>query len=446
MFSKPAFSPSADFGSGSSSRVCCARHAGSSTPSSPSTVTWRRRPCRAVATNAAFRELVDRLVATPLPFDRPLWHILLINNYRGRGAAFFRIHHAIADGMALLRVLLSICDPAEVRTPPQSVPFLPSRGIVAGARRFAGATLNDAIDVLRNPHRAMELADRGAGYAKALARLTLLPPDRSTPLRGELGAAKRAAWTELLPVAEVKHIARTADATVNDVITAHVAGALGRYLEQCKHPTDGLAIRAMIPVNIRPVDQPLDLGNQFGLVLPELPIGIVGHNARIAAVKSEMDLLKRTPEAAVSFAILQTMGATASEVQRLIVSFFAAKATSVLTNVPGPREQLTLAGHPIRRMMFWVPRSGRLGIGISILSYAGEIAVGVVTDELLVPDPQAIVNHLHAIHLETSRGAGLRPRAIRAVRPRCIAPTRSGARCRNGAAPGSSACGVHTNP
>lgn len=391
----------------------------------------------------AFRELVDRLVAEPLPFDRPLWHVTLIGNYRDKSAAFFRIHHAIADGMALLRVLLSICDGTDDPPNASAEPFRPGRSVVAGAKRFAGTALADGFELLRNPHRALDLADRGAGYAKALARLTLLPPDAPTPLRGSLGATKRAAWTEPIPIDEVKQVAAAGGATVNDVIASHVAGALGRYLERNEHAGDTASIRAMIPVDIRPLDRSPELGNQFGLVLPALPIGIGEHAERLAAVKAEMDFLKGSPEAAVSFAILQTMGATASEVQRLIVGFFAAKASLVLTNVPGPREPLAIAGHRIRRMMFWVPRSGRLGMGISIISYAGEIAVGVVTDELLVPDPQAIVAELHAIHVETADAAGLRPRAIRTRRPRCVAMTRSGSRCRNGALTGSTTCRAH---
>ena len=200
----------------------------------------------------------------------------------------------------------------------------------------------------------------------------------------------------------------------------------------------------MVPVNIRPLDEAPELGNRFGLVLPALPIGIDDHAMRLAAVKDEMDVLKRTPEAAVSFAILQTIGATVAEVQRLIVSFFGAKASAVLTNVPGPQQPLSIAGQGIGQMMFWVPQSGRLGMGISILSYAGDVVIGIVTDEGLVPDPQAIITELHAIHLETARSAGVRPRPIRALRPRCVASTRTGNRCRNPSAVGATTCRVHT--
>lgn len=397
-----------------------------------------------------FRELVDRLVATPLDFSRPLWHGTLIHNYRGGSAVFFRLHHAIADGIALLRVLLSVCDPDETSDPapaptgPAPGSFLhPAASAVAAAGRFAAASLKEGFDVLRNPGRAMEMAEAGTSYAKALARLTLLPPDTRTPLRGPLGVTKRAAWSTPLPLTEVKGIARAAGATVNDVLVADVSGALGRYLAKRGHDVAGLEVRAMVPVNIRPLDEAPELGNRFGLVLPALPIGIEDPAERLAAVKEEMDVIKRTPEAAVSFAILQTIGATVSEVQRLIVNFFGAKASAVLTNVPGPQHRLRIAGHEIREMMFWVPQSGRLGMGISILSYAGEVVVGIVTDEGLVPDPQAIIEELHAIHLESARAAGLRPKPIRALRPRCVAPTAAGRRCRNPAAPGATTCRVH---
>jgi diacylglycerol O-acyltransferase len=105
-----------------------------------------------------------------------------------------------------------------------------------------------------------------------------------------------------------------------------------------------------------------------------------------------MDGLKRSPEALVAFGVLSVMGLAPVEVERLGLRFFGSKATAVLTNVPGPREPLYLAGRKLDRMMFWVPQSGHLGLGISILSYAGGVMLGVASDEGLVPDPERIVD------------------------------------------------------
>src|SRR5260370_14189719 len=152
-----------------------------------------------------------------------------------------------------------------------------------------------------------------------------------------------------------------------------------------------MAIGASVPVNLRPAAQAHKMGNAFGLVFHPLPIGIGDPARRLRAIKREMDELKVSPEALVSFGMLSLMGLAPVEVERLGLRFFGSKATAVLTNVPGPREPLYLAGQKLGQVMFWVPQSGHLGLGISILSYAGGVMLGVATDEGLVPDPEKVV-------------------------------------------------------
>jgi len=89
--------------------------------------------------------------------------------------------------------------------------------------------------------------------------------------------------------------------------------------------------------------------------------------------------------------MLKAVGATPADVQKVVVNVFGAKSTAVMTNVPGPREPLYLIGRRIDNIMFWVPQSGRVGLGVSILSYAGFVRLGVVTDEGLVNDPDQII-------------------------------------------------------
>jgi diacylglycerol O-acyltransferase len=179
---------------------------------------------------------------------------------------------------------------------------------------------------------------------------------------------------------------------VNDVLVAAATGALRRYLDKKGDNTKGLSIRASVPVNLRPLDQAHKLGNSFGLVFLTLPIGIVDPVKRLRAIKKEMDELKRSPEALVAYGVLNLMGLAPVEVEKLGLRFFGSKATAVLTNVPGPKEPLYLAGQKLDKVMFWVPQSGRLGLGISILSYAGGVMLGVATDEGLIPDPDKIVD------------------------------------------------------
>jgi hypothetical protein len=104
-----------------------------------------------------------------------------------------------------------------------------------------------------------------------------------------------------------------------------------------------------------------------------------------------MDEVKSSMQPMVTFGLLNVLGMAPSRLQSVALDFFGAKSSLVLTNVPGPRQRLYLAGRRLEEVMFWVPQSGRLGLGVSILSYAGEVMVGVVSDAGLVPDPQRIV-------------------------------------------------------
>ena len=112
---------------------------------------------------------------------------------------------------------------------------------------------------------------------------------------------------------------------------------------------------------------------------------------RLRELKRRMDGIKNSTEAVVTYAVLNALGTASSSVESQAVRFFGSKATAVMTNVPGPRQELYLAGKAMRSMMFWVPQAAHLGIGVSILSYAGQVRLGVVTDAGLVPDPGALI-------------------------------------------------------
>lgn len=365
----------------------------------------------------ALRELVSEVMSTPLDFSKPLWHVQLVEGLQGGSVVVARVHHAIADGIALVRVLLSLMDsspdaPVVRRRPERDggggpldwLPAALSRGVAAGQ------------DLIENPGRVGEAARFGAHAAYRLGRLILLPPDPPTLFKGELGRRKRAAWSKPVPLTDFKKIGQSFGATVNDVLVATATGALRRYLERRGESTADVAIRASVPVNLRPLEDAHHLGNSFGLVFLTLPVGISDPARRLRAIKKEMDELKRSPEALVAYGVLGLMGATPVEVERVGLRFFGSKATTVLTNVPGPREPLYLAGRKLERIMFWVPQSGRLGLGISILSYAGGVMLGVATDEGLVPDPEKIVEAFEAEFEALQKAAGRRP--VRKTRSR----------------------------
>jgi diacylglycerol O-acyltransferase / wax synthase len=333
------------------------------------------------------QDLVSELMSTPLDYSKPLWQMHVVENYKDGWALVSRIHHCIGDGIALVRLMFSLVD----ETPEAP----PGRRDAATEARASDRTRPTGrgfgLDALLSPTRAIEVARTGVSAASEFGKLLTMGADPKTPLKGNLGVSKKAAWSRAISLAEVKAHARDLDATINDFLLAAVAGALRRYLIRRGHGADGLTIRAVVPVNLRPLDDPVDLGNRFGLVFLGLPIGLTTPVARIAALKREMDRLKASPQAIVAFTILNALGMASPEIEHVGVKLFAQKATAVMTNVPGPRKRLYLAGKPIRDIMFWVPQSGRLGLGVSILSYAGEVRIGIATDAGLVPDPGAIV-------------------------------------------------------
>lgn len=359
----------------------------------------------------ALRDLVSNLMSEPLDFSKPLWHIHVIDGYEGGSVVLARIHHCLADGIALVKVMLSLTD----ESPKATLPKAPAKQSSSGIRvplswlpAAVGRGVTAGQDLLTDPGKLRGLARLGAHGAFRLGRLVVLPPDPETIFKGALGRGKRAAWSQPIPLDDFKTIGKAFDATVNDVLIATATGALRRYMEGRGEPTGGIAIRASVPVNLRPPDQPHQLGNAFGLVFLTLPVGIVDPARRLRAIKREMDELKGSPEALVAFGLLTVLGMVPIEVEQLGLRFFGTKATAVLTNVPGPRQHVYLAGRKLNKIMFWVPQSGHLGLGISILSYAGGVMLGIATDEGLVPDPERIVDAF-ALEFESMRAAA-RPR------------------------------------
>ena len=359
----------------------------------------------------ALENLVSDLLSTPLDYSKPLWQIHLIEGYGDGCALLSRIHHAIADGIALVGLMLSLTDtePGGDRDQRPARPARRAARLLPPMFDLPLAVAEQGLQMVQDPSRALALAKFAAGGAFELARLTIAAPDPKTALRGELGVAKRAAWSRNIPLDAIKRAGRAAGGTVNDVLVSAATGALRRYLIGRGERLEGVEIRAAIPVNLRPLDRALDLGNRFGLVYLSMPLGIADPFERFGEVRRRMNELKDSPQALVAYGVLSAIGTVPSQVQPLAVQFFGSKASVVMTNVPGPREPLFLAGRRISSVMFWVPQSGHLGIGISILSYAGSVMVGVNTDAGLIPDPEAVVS---AFHDEIDQLVAGRPEAM----------------------------------
>jgi WS/DGAT/MGAT family acyltransferase len=250
---------------------------------------------------------------------------------------------------------------------------------------------HESVEVARHPAHMLDLATTAREDADALAKVLLQGADPQTPLKGEMGVAKSVAWSAPIPVDDVKAMGHATGTTINDILLTAMAGALRRYLRA----RDGLVeeLTAFIPFNLRPLDEPLpaELGNRFGLVFLQLPVGIGDRRRRLRVVHERMEEIKHSPEGAVSYGVLDAMGRTPVGVEQRLVDLFSTKGSAVITNVPGPRRPVYLAGTPVAGVLVWAPASGGVSMTVSIFSYAGQITVGLMVDAGLIPDPETIL-------------------------------------------------------
>jgi diacylglycerol O-acyltransferase len=357
----------------------------------------------------ALQKRVGELAMEPLDRGRPLWQIHLVEDYDGGSAMIVRIHHCIADGIALISVTMSLVDggapPPERkrRQRPEGAEdwiadtlIKPLTDITVRALDMAGEGAAKSLGMLRDPQPAMagslDMARLAFQVVSDAASLALMPDDSKTRLKGKPGGSKRVAWCPPLPLDEVKAVGKALNCSVNDVLLSCVAGALGEYLKSKGDDVTGQEIRAMIPVNLRPLEQAYKLGNRFGLVPLVLPIGMDNPIERVYEVRRRMNALKGSTQPLLAFGLLAVAGLLIKPAQDAMLNLFGRKTTAVMTNVPGPRERLKFLGATLEQSMFWVPQSGDIGLGVSILSYGGGVQFGVITDTLLCPEPQEIID------------------------------------------------------
>lgn len=350
----------------------------------------------------ALEAFVSDRVAMPLDRSRPLWETYLIDGFGSGAAVLTRMHHSIADGIALARVMLTLTDggptPEEGFTDASGGGGLPL-GAVA---RTATSLTHLAFGALQHPRRTAGVALEDA---QTVAKLVLPGSDPRSAIRGDQRAAHHVAWSDPIDLWRVKRAARALDATVNDVLVSAVTAAVGEHLRASGDtPSE---VHALVPFNLRPLDEPLprELGNRFGLVVLGLPVDIEDPLERTHEVKRRMDAIKHGHEGAITYGILELMGYTPPAVEARLIDYFSGKGSMVLTNVPGPRSPLSVAGTPLAGVLVWAPCSGSIGMSVSIFSYAGKVTVGFLTDAGLVPDPGALADATRAQTLALARFA-----------------------------------------
>ena len=353
------------------------------------------------------QQYVSNLASTPLDKNKPLWSFHIVENYESGPVVVSRMHHCYADGIALIQVLLSMTsvsreksldlDTAETSKETDEKLGLLQQVINPAKKQFANSLkfMNEVTEfgkkILQDPSLLEKSVGDSVDIAEELMNALTLSDDPETVYKSELCTRKRVAWSPSLPLDEVKAIAKATGTTVNDVLISNLAGALREYMIERGDDPDSKVIRATVPVNLRPLKHAKELGNHFGLVFLNLPIFEDNPLQRLAYVHHEMNELKKSKQALVSLGLLSLVGLAPQAIQNMLLNLFSKKATAVLTNVPGPPAPLYIAGCKVNKTMFWVPQNGTIGMGISILSYNGQVEFGLIVDKKCVPQPHQVI-------------------------------------------------------
>ena len=439
------------------------------------------RPCNILA----LQRFMSEQRAKSLPHTRPLWVMFLVEGVHLEdgtvgSAVVIRTHHAIADGVRLTQVMLSMCDSDHAAVEavvsrrggvesPSWLPIPLPAPVSAGIAGAIESTLDSAADSIRTvggelrqvmnaagstalglagtvagiagravsdpvgtaaelpaalaaaPGAALEAVRSGAGtvhdglqsvahpgqLANAVRLLgskdnrvvndvasvtkLVLSDSPDTVWSGELGVSKTIAWSAPMSLADVKAISRSQDATVNDVLLAAMAGGVRRYLDLHGAPVG--KIQWLVPVNLKPFadNLPAELGNYFSLVMLPMPLDAPDARDRIRQMKAQMERIKYSDEAVITFTLQRFMSMSPGQVQFHLTNFFANKTVGVLTNVPGPQGLLRFGGSPVVQIIGFAPCSGSNPMAATIFSYNGTVTIGFATDTGLLPDPEVLV-------------------------------------------------------
>jgi diacylglycerol O-acyltransferase / wax synthase len=324
--------------------------------------------------DAELHALVDELMATPLDPESPLWETYLIDGLADGGAAILnKVHHCMIDGVSGVQLLEVLTDPGTepASAPPTPSPMLRTHGS-GGARPWSARAAVEAVTTL--------------------ARWVIEPSSR-LPFNGPISADRRLRWTTL-SLERLLAVRGAVGCKLNDVILSVIAGGLRRWLVAHSFGTDGLCVRAMVPVSMRTAGDHLTLGNLVSAMFPVLPVDIADPLDRLHKVAAHMSDLKERGQAHATGLLMTLAGALPAPVSALLGRMLPSwpMINVVCTNVPGPREPRYVLGRRIVGIHPIVPLFEGLGLGFAILSYAEQISIAAAADPAQVGDVEAITD------------------------------------------------------
>ena len=365
------------------------------------------------------RDLAGRVFAQQLDRDKPLWEIWLVEGLEGdRFAMLSKTHHALVDGISGVDIMSVLFDTspdpaAPTDTGERWLPRpLPSPVELLGEALMERATIPGELartvrSIFRGPRRVVEgLRDAAVGVgAMAWAGLNPAP---SSPYNKTIGPHRRYTWVRA-NLADIKAIKNELGGTVNDVVLATVAGALGKHLRRRGHNTDGLELKAMVPVSVRAEVESGALGNRVAAMMAPLPVWCQDAVARLDIVREELKGLKSGGQAVGAQVLTELSGFAPATVMGQASRLMSRQRffNVVVTNVPGPQQPLFLAGRRMIDPFPMVPLAKNQGLGIALLSYAGRINFGLVGDYDVMYDLDDFADDVQESLAELAAEAGV---------------------------------------
>jgi len=403
------------------------------------------------ADDAALKRLAGRLFSQRLDRSKPLWEIWLVQSMSGgRFALIAKTHHALVDGISGVDITTVLFDTAREPAPTAPSPTWSAKPLPGQAKLLGEALLERSTvpaemlrggrALLRGPRKALSQLKSGLTNVGATTLTGITAPAPPSPFNVDIGPHRRYTFLDA-DLANFKAIKDSLGGTLNDVVLASVSLALGRWLRRHDTDTEGLVLKAMVPVSVRTTAQRGALGNQVAAMWAPLPVGVENPAECLHKIAAAMEDLKKSGQA-VGAQVLTNLAGFApptilSQAARLQARqpFF----NLVVTNVPGPQFPLYLLGRRLQVLYPVVPLAQRQALGIAVMSYDGHLGFGLLGDYDALPDLEAIAGDLKWAIASLTRAAGLVP--ARQRKPRKVASARSnGARAaasRSGSARGS---------
>ncbi len=394
------------------------------------------------ADEAALKQLAGRLFSQRLDRSKPLWEIWLVQRMAGgRFALIAKTHHALVDGISGVDITTVLFDtaPEPLVAPRPAAPWtakpLPGQAKLLGEALLERTTVPAEMGrgtraLLRAPRRALSQLKDNLASLGSTTLAGISAPAPPSPFNVDIGPHRRYSFLDA-DLAQFKAIKDSLGGTLNDVVLASVSLALGRYLRGQGQDTEGLVLKAMVPVSVRADSQRGALGNQVAAMWAPLPVGVESPADCLAQIRAAMEDLKESGQAVGAQVLVNLAGfappTILSQAARLQARqrFF----NLVVTNVPGPQFPLYLLGHRLQVLYPVVPLARRQALGIAVMSYDGHLGYGLLGDYDALPELESIVQDLRRAIASLARAAGVSraPAKTAAASRKAVAPRKASA-------------------